>query len=202
MRVTPSKANEGESPEREREKVWRTAQKSVSTSQNYYSIHVQPDLNSLDFSIYSASVGPSDTKNTVACLTLAHSVIVCARQHSASSQLFFSSSFFLPVWTMSRTFLSKLCSSLSRHLSCGSGRPLAHLSTPTDAACVPSAHDACWCRSGRSSCLLVFFLVFCTQSECLTFSNSTQQVDGSTQSVMKSCPFCQFSSVQYNITAL
>lgn len=78
--------------ERDR-KVWRTAQKSDSTSQNYYSIHVQPDLNSLDFSIYSASVGPSGTKNTVACLTLAHSVIVCARRHLPSSQLF-SFSFF------------------------------------------------------------------------------------------------------------
>lgn len=78
--------------ERERggKKVWRTAQKSGSTSQNYYSIHVQPDLNSLDFSIYSASVGPSGTKNTVACLTLAHSVIVCARRAPSC----FLSSFF------------------------------------------------------------------------------------------------------------
>lgn len=54
--------------------------KRGSTSQNYYSIHVQPDLNSLDFSIYLVSIGPSWTKNTMACLTLAHAVIVCAQQ--------------------------------------------------------------------------------------------------------------------------
>lgn len=65
--------------------MWRTAPKRGSTSQNYYSIHVQPDLNSLDFSIYSVSIGPSCTKNTVACLTLAHSVIVCTRRAPAQS---------------------------------------------------------------------------------------------------------------------
>lgn len=68
-----------------KKKVWRTAPKRGSTSQNYYSIHVQPDLNSLDFSIYSVSIGPSCTKNTVACLTLAHSVIVCTRRAAAQS---------------------------------------------------------------------------------------------------------------------
>lgn len=70
---------------KEKKKVWRTVPKRGSTSQNYYSIHVQPDLNSLDFSIYSVSIGPSCTKNTVACLTLAHSVIVCTRRAPAQS---------------------------------------------------------------------------------------------------------------------
>lgn len=70
---------------KKKKKVWRTAPKRGSTSQNYYSIHVQPDLNSLDFSIYSVSIGPSCTKNTVACLTLAHSVIVCTRRDPAQS---------------------------------------------------------------------------------------------------------------------
>ena len=68
--------------------VWRTTPKTGSTSQNYYSIHAQPDLNSLDFSIYLLSIGPSCTKNTMACLTFGtfchclctHSVIVCAQQ--------------------------------------------------------------------------------------------------------------------------
>lgn len=60
--------------------VWPTTPKTGSTSQNYYSIHVKPDLNSLDFSIYSVSVGPSCAKNTVACLTLAHSVTVGAQR--------------------------------------------------------------------------------------------------------------------------
>lgn len=61
-----SKSDEGESLKKN---VWWTTPKTGSTSQNYYSIHAQPDLNSLDFSIYLLSIGPSCTKNTMACLT-------------------------------------------------------------------------------------------------------------------------------------
>lgn len=60
--------------------TWPATPETGSTSQNYYSIHVKPNLNSLDFSIYLVSIGPACAKNTVACLTLAHSVTVCAQR--------------------------------------------------------------------------------------------------------------------------
>lgn len=53
---------------------------SISTSHHYYSIHVQAALNSLDFSIYLVSIGRGCTKNTMPCLTFAHSVIVSSQQ--------------------------------------------------------------------------------------------------------------------------
>lgn len=60
--------------------VWWTTAKSGSTSENYYSIHVQADFNSLGFSIYLVSIGRRRTKNTMPCLTLPHSGTVYAQR--------------------------------------------------------------------------------------------------------------------------